>query len=50
VPRALALLVLAVLLWPAAASAGPKLPLDQAGRWSVDAQGRVAVLHGVNMV
>ncbi|MEA2296093.1 MAG: endoglycosylceramidase, partial [Solirubrobacteraceae bacterium] len=32
------------------AAAGPRLPLDQAGRWTVGADGRVVVLHGVNMV
>jgi len=44
----LAVLVLAVL--PAAASAAPKLPLSHAGRWITGADGRVAVLHGFNMV
>ncbi len=29
---------------------GPALPLGHAGRWITDAQGRVLVLHGINMV
>jgi endoglycosylceramidase len=48
VRRLLALLILLVAAAPA--SAAPRLPLDQVGRWSVDAAGRVVVLHGVNMV
>jgi len=31
-------------------AAGPPEPLGHAGRWIVDASGRVIVLHGVNMV
>jgi endoglycosylceramidase len=48
VRRLLPLLILLVAAAPA--SAAPALPLDQAGRWTVDARGRVVVLHGVNMV
>ena len=33
-----------------AASAAPALPLGHAGRWITDAQGRVVILHGFNMV
>ncbi len=32
------------------AQASAKLPLSHAGRWITDAQGRVVVLHGTNMV
>jgi endoglycosylceramidase len=32
------------------AIARPKLPLGHAGRWITDAQGRVVIVHGVNMV
>jgi endoglycosylceramidase len=35
---------------PAVASAGPQLPLGHFGRWITDADGRVTVLHGLNMV
>jgi endoglycosylceramidase len=34
----------------AAAHAAPVEPLESEGRWITDAQGRVVVLHGVNMV
>jgi endoglycosylceramidase len=34
----------------ATASAGPTTPLEHSGRWITDAKGRVAILHGVNMV
>jgi endoglycosylceramidase len=34
----------------AALTAGPKLPLGQSGRWMVDAEGRVFITHGGNMV
>jgi endoglycosylceramidase len=34
----------------AAAWAGPTTPLGHSGRWITDAQGRVVILHGVNMV
>ncbi len=33
-----------------AADAGPTAPLSHSGRWITDAKGRVAILHGVNMV
>jgi endoglycosylceramidase len=42
--------VVALALVPAAASAAPKLPLSHAGRWITDANGRVVVIHGINMV
>ena len=32
------------------AQASAKLPLSHSGRWITDAQGRVVVLHGTNMV
>src|SRR3954453_9470125 len=47
-PLLTALLALAAACAPAAAA--PKLPLGHAGRWITDAQGRVVVLHGFNMV
>ena len=50
-PRAVlagVLTALAVVATPAAAA--PTLPLDHAGRWITDADGRVVILHGVNMV
>src|SRR5207247_2621805 len=34
----------------APANAGPTLPLNHAGRWITDAEGRVVIVHGVNMV
>lgn len=34
----------------ATASAAPVAPFDHHGRWLTDAQGRVLILHGVNMV
>src|SRR3954470_20183778 len=33
-----------------AASAAPQLPIGHAGRWMTDAEGRVTILHGLNMV
>jgi endoglycosylceramidase len=42
--------VVAVAIASAPANAGPTLPLNHAGRWITDAQGRVVILHGVNMV
>ena len=42
-------LALAVLL-AAPAAAAPEPPLSTKGRWLVDAQGRVVITHGVNMV
>ena len=40
----------ATLTLAATALAAPTAPLGQNGRWIVDAKGRVAILHGVNMV
>ncbi len=37
-------------LFAATAQAGPTAPLSHSGRWIIDAKGRVAILHGVNMV
>ena len=45
----LAALVLIALAAPAA-SAAPQLPLSHSGRWITDSEGRVVVLHGLNMV
>jgi endoglycosylceramidase len=48
-----ALLLLAVgasLALAAPAQAAPTLPLGHAGRWITDADGRVVILHGLNMV
>src|SRR5918998_2857339 len=42
--------VLALLALASPAVAAPALPLGHAGRWVTDAQGRVVVLHGHNMV
>jgi endoglycosylceramidase len=38
------------ILFASAAQAGPTAPLSHSGRWITDAKGRVAILHGVNMV
>ena len=38
------------LAFPAHAPAAPVPPLDHAGRWITDANGRVVILHGWNMV
>ena len=47
-------LALLALTAPAAtakpAAAGPKPPLSTTGRWITDRQGRVVILHGLNMV
>ena len=48
--RTLLLALLAVAATAPAASAEPVLPLDHAGRWITDGQGRVVILHGLNMV
>ncbi len=53
--RALAALLLTavtavVAAPPVASAAGPSLPLDRAGRFIADAQGRVVLMHGTNMV
>ena len=45
----LAALVLIALAAPAAGAA-PQLPLSHSGRWITDGEGRVVVLHGLNMV
>ena len=53
VRRATAIAATAVLgatLFASAADAGPTAPLSHSGRWITDAKGRVAILHGVNMV
>ncbi len=47
--HAAALAVLSGLIWTSAAFAAPKA-LHPAGRWLVDDQGRVVILHGVNQV
>jgi endoglycosylceramidase len=39
-----------LILFAASAQAGPTAPLGHSGRWITDAKGRVAILHGVNMV
>jgi endoglycosylceramidase len=44
------LLVLFAVLAAATASAAPVTPLGHAGRWVTDADGRVVILHGWNMV
>ena len=41
---------LATISLAPAAQAGPTAPLGHSGRWITDAKGRVAILHGVNMV
>jgi endoglycosylceramidase len=44
---------LAALLFAASATAappGPTPPLNHVGRWITDAQGRVVIVHGLNMV
>jgi endoglycosylceramidase len=51
VKRLAAICTLAVtLLLAPAASAAPQLPLGHTGRWITDGDGRVVVLHGLNMV
>src|SRR5438105_2636250 len=47
---ALAAAVLAAAASASAALPAPALPLGHAGRWTTDAQGRVVILHGYNMV
>jgi endoglycosylceramidase len=47
---ALTLAVLGGLGTPAATAAAPTPPLTHDGRWVTDAEGRVVILHGVNMV
>jgi endoglycosylceramidase len=50
--RRTALLALALLgaAFTASAQASPALPLAHQGRWITDANGRVVVVHGINMV
>ena len=43
-------MVLGAILFASEAQAGPTAPLSHSGRWITDAKGRVAILHGVNMV
>ena len=47
---AIAALAAAVSLPAAAAQAAPTAPLGHSGRWITDANGRVVILHGMNMV
>jgi endoglycosylceramidase len=47
---AAAVAVIGAILFASAAQAGPTAPLSHSGRWITDAKGRVAILHGVNMV
>lgn len=47
---AIGLVVSAALCLAAPAAAQPRPPLGHAGRWITDTQGRVVILHGVNMV
>ena len=44
------LLIFALLALPTTAAADPTPPLSQQGRWITDADGRVVILNGVNMV
>jgi endoglycosylceramidase len=48
--RAVLSALLATALLAPAAGAAPVLPLSHSGRWFTDAEGRVTVLHGLNMV
>ena len=43
-------LVLAATVWVSSAGASPALPLNHARRWITDADGRVVIVHGTNMV
>jgi endoglycosylceramidase len=45
-----AIAAIGATLFASAAEAGPTAPLNHSGRWITDAKGRVAILHGVNMV
>jgi endoglycosylceramidase len=47
---ALLCLLIATLTLAPAAMAAPRLPLGHSGRWITDGNGRVVVLHGLNMV
>jgi endoglycosylceramidase len=46
----LSLTALCATATAAAAAPGPTPPLKQTGRWITDAQGRVVIVHGLNMV
>ncbi|MGZ5387996.1 MAG: cellulase family glycosylhydrolase [Solirubrobacterales bacterium] len=48
--RVAALAAVFALVSGATAEAAPTTPLGHSGRWVTDAQGRVVILHGVNMV
>ena len=48
--RVAALAAVLALVSGATADAAPTTPLGHSGRWVTDAQGRVVILHGVNMV
>jgi endoglycosylceramidase len=48
--RALGVALVALVASAASASAAIEVPLGHAGRWITDAQGRVTILHGLNMV
>ena len=48
--RRVLLCAVALLATAAPAAAAPTGPLSQNGRWITDAKGRVAIMHGVNMV
>ena len=48
--RLLAIVAAATLLGAGSAAAAPQGPLGHAGRWITDAQGRVVIVHGINMV
>jgi endoglycosylceramidase len=50
VRRAVHAAFLALALLAPSAVAAPQLPLGHSGRWLTDANGRVTVLHGLNMV
>jgi endoglycosylceramidase len=47
---AVAAIALLALIFCGGAAASPKLPLAHQGRWVTDANGRVVILHGINMV
>src|SRR5689334_24422249 len=47
---ALAALAVIAAVAPAARADSPSSPLGHTGRWITDANGRVVILHGLNMV
>src|SRR4249920_1996408 len=47
---AVAVAAVGAISFASVAEAGPTAPLSHSGRWITDARGRVAILHGVNMV